>query len=663
VKRQPTNGTKSAGNGNGQLRILLAGEGQADLTALRDLLLRAGAERMMIDCVHTRDETRSRLNKTKYDLLLVDYPDADGGARHWLGENNGSEVRIPTVFLGEYFNHGGMEAAIQAATCESRQECHGRAPCLALYVLSGIETYLKARQYRTSEEMLCKLRSSVEQSPDLVMITNSAGVLEYVNPAFEKLTGYTSAEVIGQTLGILKSDQQAGELYEEMWNTVLSGKVFHGTVMNRKKNGETFTIEKAITPMRNQAGTITHFISTGRDITDQKKLESQLQQSQKMDAIGQLAGGVAHDFNNLLLVISAYAELVLDSLAAEDPSRKKLDEIITATRRAAELTRQLLAFGRKQIQSLRVLDLNAVVGEISRMLPRLIGEDIQLVFVPGRDLVRVKADPAQIEQVMMNLATNARDAMPGGGKLTIETSNVSLDQAYVERHVIVPAGEYALLAVSDSGEGIAEEHMNHIFEPFYTTKVAGKGTGLGLATVYGIVKQSGGFIWVYSEPGHGTTFKIYLPRVRAGKVESQTPVVESSPRGQETVLLVEDEAAVRASTCEFLIRCGYTVVTAENGEEALRVSREYSGPIDLMITDVVMPKMGGPKLAAQLLAERPQMKALFLSGYAENTMLRHGGVDVGSRFLSKPFSLSTLANKIREVLECSESLACAATSP
>jgi two-component system cell cycle sensor histidine kinase/response regulator CckA len=655
--------TEAAGNGNGRLRVLLAGEGQADLTDLRDLLLRAGTEQFTIDCVHTREETRSQLKKAEYDLLLVDYPEGDQGARHWLRDADGSEVRIPTVFLGEYFNHGGMEAAIQAAACTLPQGCGRSAPCLALYILSGIETHLKQRQHRTSEEMLQKLRRSVEQSLDLVMITNSAGVLEYVNPAFEKLTGYSSEEVIGQTLGILKSDQQAGELYEEMWNTVLSGKAFQGTVMNRKKNGETFTIEKAITPLRNAGGRITHFISTGRDITDQRQLESQLHQAQKMDAIGLLAGGVAHDFNNLLLVISAYAELVLVSLAEEDPSRKKLDEIITATRRAAELTRQLLAFGRKQMQSLRVLDLNTVVGEITRMLPRLIGEDIQLVFIPGRELVKVKADPAQIEQVVMNLATNARDAMPRGGKLTIETSNVYLDQAYVQKHAIVRAGEYALLAVSDSGEGIAAEHLNHIFEPFYTTKQEGKGTGLGLATAYGIVKQSEGFIWVYSEPGRGTTFKIYLPRVkRASEVERLPPVAKSSPHGQETVLLVEDEAAVRASTCEFLIGCGYTVITADNGEQGLRVSRDYSGPIHLMISDVVMPKMGGPQLATQLAAERPTMKTLFVSGYAENTVLQHGNVDLTAKFLSKPFSLSTLANKIREVLETSEALASASAS-
>ncbi|MGO9125149.1 MAG: ATP-binding protein [Terriglobales bacterium] len=655
------NGTKAGGIGSGRLRILLAGE--ADLSDLRELILRAVADRLKIDCVRTQEETQIRLKAAKYDLLLIDHPGGNGDARHWLRDRDGSSLHIPAVFLGDHFNQGGLEAAIQAAACNLPQGCSPAAPCPALYILSGIETYMKERQHRDSEEMLQKLRRSVEQSPDLVMITNSSGVLEYVNPAFETLTGYSSAEVIGQTLGILKSEQQSGELYEEMWDTVLSGKVFHGTVMNRKKNGETFVIEKAITPLHNREGRITHFVSTGRDITEQRKLELQLQQSQKMDAIGLLAGGVAHDFNNLLLVISAYAELLQDSLRADDPSRKKVDEIITATRRAAQLTGQLLAFGRKQMQSLRVLDLNTVVGEISRMLPRLIGEDIQFVFVPGRDLVKVRADAAQIEQILINLVTNARDAMPQGGKLTIETANVSLDQTYVQRHPIVPAGEYALLAVSDSGEGIATEHLNHIFEPFYTTKEAGKGTGLGLATVYGIVKQSAGYTWVYSEPGRGTTFKIYLPRVLgAGEEERHSPVMESPPHGRETVLLVEDEAAVRASTGEFLVRCGYTVVAAENGEEALLVARDYSGVIHLMISDVVMPKMGGPQLAAQLAAERPHLKALFVSGYAENTVLQHGNIDVRTQFLSKPFSLSTLAKKIREVLEISEPLACAAAS-
>jgi two-component system, cell cycle sensor histidine kinase and response regulator CckA len=311
----------------------------------------------------------------------------------------------------------------------------------------------------------------------------------------------------------------------------------------------------------------------------------------------------------------------------------------------------LLAFGRKQMQALQVLDLNRVISEISRMLPRLVGEDVQFVFTQGKSLNKVKADPVQIEQIVMNLAANARDAMPRGGTLTIETENVHLDETYVHRHSMVPIGDYVLLTVTDSGEGIPPEHLPHIFEPFYTTKQEGKGTGLGLATVYGIVKQSGGFIWVYSEPQLGTTFKIYLPRVEQ-ESDAIRPASssETCPQGSETILLVEDEGAVRESTREFLARNGYTVVEAANGEDALRASRDYAGQIHLLISDVVMPKMSGPQLAEQLCAERPRMRSLFVSGYAENTVLRHGAINVTSHFLAKPFCLSALAKKIRDVL-------------
>jgi PAS domain S-box-containing protein len=513
-------------------------------------------------------------------------------------------------------------------------------------------------------ETLRKLWRSVEQSADSLAIMDRQGVMEYVNPAFQALTGYTQQEAIGQSHEILKSDQQPQELYDQIWETVLAGDVFRGVVMDRKKNGETIIIEKTLTPLRDGCGNITHFICTGRDITERRKLESDLQQAQKMDAIGRLAGGVAHDFNNLLLVISAYAELMLDSLPEANPLRRNVDEIISASRRAADLTRQLLAFGRKQMQSLQVLDLNNVIGEIAGMLPRLIGEDIELVFVPGKKLGKIKVDPIQIEQVVMNLAANARDAMPDGGTLTIETATVRVDESYVQRHSIVPEGDYVVLSIADSGQGIPPEHLPHIFEPFYTTKEAGKGTGLGLATVYGIVKQNAGFIWVYSEPELGTTFKIYLPAIhpltRARQVQTTS---EPAPRGCETLLLVEDEASVRQASRQFLRQSGYTVLEAADGEQALRVSREYPGPIDLMISDVVMPKMGGPRLAEWLSDERPDLKVLFVSGYAENTVLQHGKVDVTTRFLQKPFSLKALARKVREVLETSESAALATTQP
>jgi two-component system cell cycle sensor histidine kinase/response regulator CckA len=515
------------------------------------------------------------------------------------------------------------------------------------------DLYCQEQRRQKPKEMLRQLWRAVEQSADLVVITDRSGVVEYVNPAFEILTGYPRSEVIGNTLRILKSEEQEPKLYADMWQTILAGKVFRGIVVNQKKNGETFIVEKAITPLRDDKGQVTHFISTDRDISERRRLEGQLQQAYKMDAIGRLAGGVAHDFNNLLMVISAYAELMLDSLAAEHPLRHNVDEIITAARRAAALTRQLLAFGRKQVQALQFLDLNSIIQDISRMLPRLIGEDIELMVVASKKLGRVRADPVQVEQVLMNLAANARDAMPLGGKLVIETADVRLDESYVQRRSVVPPGNYVLLTVTDSGGGIAPQHLPHIFEPFYTTKAEGKGTGLGLATVYGIVKQSGGFVWVYSEPGLGTTFKIYLPCVRQESHESLSPKPAEKPSGNgcETLLLVEDEATVRQATLEFLNLKGYIVLQAKNGEDALRVSANYSQRIDLMITDVIMPRLGGAKLAEQLAVDRPFMKVLFVSGYAETTALRQGAIDVTKLFLQKPFSLKTLAGKIREILE------------
>jgi PAS domain S-box-containing protein len=638
--------------GTRQLRLLLVGGSAQELADLRELLAEVGDGQLHLSHAASAEDVLRHFERGSYDLLFCSHQSTDDAAFHLLRQVREHDSCVPVFFLSNAVNKAVVETAIQAA--RSDHPGPDRIPAN----LNGIDGHATERQLE-SEETLRKLWCSVEQLADTVVIMDRAGVVEYVNPAFEALTGYSRQEATGQTLTRLKSEQQAGEVYEEMWNTVRSGNVFRGIVMNRKKNGETLTVETVLSPLRDGYGPITHFISTCRDITEQRKLESELQQSKKMDAIGRLAGGVAHDFNNLLLVISAYAELMLDSLADEAPLRRNVNEIIAASRRAADLTRQLLAFGRKQMQLLQVLDLNTVLGEIGTMLPRLIGEDIQLVFVPGQDLGKVKADPIQIEQIVMNLA----DAMPGGGMLTIETATVRVDESYVQRHAIVPLGEYVLLTVTDSGQGIDPEHLPHIFEPFYTTKETGKGTGLGLATVYGIVKQNGGFVWVYSEPGLGTTFKVYLPRVRSLNEDVRTTKpIENSPSGCETVLLVEDEASVRQASRQFLARSGYMVLEACDGEDALRVSREHGGPIHLMITDVVMPRMGGPKLAERLAKERPDMKVLFVSGYAENTVLQHGNIDVTTSFLQKPFSLKALARKVRDVLEAFEARALATTS-
>jgi PAS domain S-box-containing protein len=392
-----------------------------------------------------------------------------------------------------------------------------------------------------------------------------------------------------------------------------------------------------------------------QELAERKRLEEQLIQSQKMEAIGRLAGGVAHDFNNLLTAIIGYSELLLGELNPYDPRRGDVEEINKAADQAAALTRQLLAFSRKQVLQPQVLDLNATVSNIEKMLRRLIGEDIDLVTILDPALGRVKADPGQIEQVLMNLAVNARDAMPQGGKLTIETTNVVLDKDYTQQHVEVQVGPYVMLAVSDTGVGMDQETQSHLFEPFFTTKGMGKGTGLGLATVYGIVKQSDGHIWVYSELGQGTTFKVYLPRVEeAAEVVQRVQVPTESLQGREIVLLVEDEDIVRDLARLVLLQRGYTVLEARDGEEAIQICEQHEGPVHLIVTDVVMPGgMSGRQLAERLATLRPGMKVLYMSGYTDNAIAHHGVLEPGMAFLQKPFAPEALARKVREALDAS----------
>jgi CheY-like chemotaxis protein len=370
--------------------------------------------------------------------------------------------------------------------------------------------------------------------------------------------------------------------------------------------------------------------------------------------VGRLAGGIAHDFNNLLTIITSYSELALDSVVPGSKTESRLQEILSAARRAADLTRQLLAFSRNQPQALRVAELNPVVSGIVRTLQRLIGEDIELTFVPGAGLGRIRLDPMQIEQILMNLAANARDAMPQGGRCSIETSNVFLDQEYiVNKKAMIPIGRYAVLTVTDTGGGISADHLPHIFEPFYTTKPIGKGTGLGLATVYGIVKQNHGFVWAYSEAGMGTVFKIYLPCVQDRMAALEVPDlgVDAAPRGTETLLLVEDEDALRRATAEFLSLRGYSVLEARDGLDALSMAKLHGSTIHLAVTDVVMPHLSGGQLATELGVLRPETKVLFVSGYAGQTVVDHKVVDVENNFLQKPFTLKQLASKVRTVLD------------
>ena len=410
--------------------------------------------------------------------------------------------------------------------------------------------------------------------------------------------------------------------------------------------------EEHTSAMRMAASLAANAVENVSLIQREQAKEEQLRQSQKIDAIGQLAGGVAHDFNNLLTVISGYAELSLRRLPAEDPVRRNLEEISKAGNRAAGLTRQLLAFSRRQMLQAKVLDLNSVVREMDKMLQRLIGEDVELVTILRSGVGQIKADPGQIEQVLLNLVVNARDALPKGGKITIETCNTVLDETYARKHVSVQPGSYVVLIVSDNGVGMDAKTQERVFDPFFTTKEIGKGTGLGLSTVYGIVKQSEGSVWVYSEVGRGTTFKIYLPRVDNGAEDEKLASVASIvPGGSETILLVEDEDLVRDLSIAILEEAGYKVISATDGDEGLRLCQQFEGRIDLMITDVVMPRMSGRELAEYLKVLRPETEVLYMSGYTDDAIVRHGILEDDMPFIQKPFLPDALALKVRELLE------------
>jgi PAS domain S-box-containing protein len=481
----------------------------------------------------------------------------------------------------------------------------------------------------------------------------------YVNPASEAMTGYSREELLTMDFWDLVHPDFR-ELVRQRAQARQEGKSVPSRYELKiiTKNGEERWVDLAVGMINFQGKPA--ILGTDFDITERKRaeeemraLEEQLRQSQKIEAIGRLAGGIAHDFNNVLTVIKGYGQLSLLDLKESDPLWGNIQEIQKAAQRATDLTRHLLAFSRRQILDLKVLDLNSLLKDLDKMLRRIIGEDIELSTLLANDLGRVKIDPGQIEQVILNLAVNARDAMPSGGKLSIETSNVELDREYSNNHVGVIPGHYVRLSVSDTGVGMSKDVEEKIFEPFFTTKEKGKGTGLGLSTVYGIVKQSGGNIWVYSEPGHGTTFKIYLPRVdEALDALNGRDGTDSLPRGSETVLLVEDEPLVRDLARRLLSQQGYSILEAADGREALRIAQECAAQkIHLLLTDVVMPKMGGKELAEQIKPLRPDIKVLYTSGYTDDAIVHHGVLDPGTQFLQKPFSLKTLSRKVREVLD------------
>jgi PAS domain S-box-containing protein len=527
---------------------------------------------------------------------------------------------------------------------------------LALFVTVALLICWFNAALRAAQEGLQRsesnFRSLVTNAPYGICRCDSRGHLVDANPAFVTSLGYESAsELIGRNLSTLYADGQQWFVLADQLSTQ---EHFEGlTAEWTRKDGSIAAVRLSGRVITDEHKNVTFEIFT-EDVTERRALEQQLRQAQKMEAIGRLAGGIAHDFNNLLMVISGYSEFLLDRLGPDQALRGPAKEISSAAERATSLTRQLLAFSRKQMLTPKVIDLNAVVTENLKMLTRLIGEDIDLVMIPGAELGPVKADPGQIEQVILNLAVNARDAMPQGGRLTIESSNVTLDESYARLHAPVQPGDYTMLAITDTGIGMDAETQSRIFEPFFTTKGT-KGTGLGLSTVYGIVKQSGGYIWVYSEPGKGTSFKVYLPHVTAEEVavveQPAAPAPAPAETARETILVVEDEVNLRRLTRQFLENQGYTVLEAADGAAAVQICVAHQGIIHLLLTDVIMPGMNGRELAHRVSEIRPNMKVLYMSGYTENAIGHNGTLDAGITLLQKPFTLHALKAKVREVLD------------
>ncbi len=592
------------------------------------------------------------------DVVLLAITGLDRPAEELVSRLALAAAPRPLVVLAATEDESSALRALDRGAQEFLPLTHANPGMLARGLLYAVE---RRRATEALAESQAQMRRLAENAPDIIYrirLRPSFG-FEFVSRAVTDIVGYTPEEHYADpdlANRILHPDD-----LPRLADMIAGRSPFRSPAILRfiHRDGHLVWTEHRYSPMRDATGTVIALEGVGRDISDRvhqeealQHTEAQLILSQKLEAVGRLAGGVAHDFNNILTTIIGYSELLLERIPAEHPDRHFIGEIHKAGQRATLLTQQLLAFSRKQVQQPRVLDLNAELGDLREMLGRLIGEDIEVRMDLAPDLGRIKADAGQIEQVVMNLVVNSRDAMPEGGVLTLETSNAWLDQEYAARHLAVRPGAYVRLTVSDSGAGMDAATQAQIFEPFFTTKEKGKGTGLGLSTVYGIVKQSGGNIWVYSEPGKGTTFKIYLPRVTDGSEPvSVAPVPVTIAHGTETILLVEDETGVRELATDVLKSFGYRVLVAPDGAHALQVQADHAGPIHLLVTDVVMPQMSGRVLADRLRPLRPATRVLFMSGYTEDAIIQHRLLVSGIAFLEKPFTPTGLAAKVREVLD------------
>ena len=639
-----------------QINILLIEDNPGDARLVREMLVEAGANKFNLEQVERIGEGVKRLGQDSFHVILLDLSLPDGNGLDTLTRVCTVAPHVPVLVLTGLDDETLAIRAVQEGAQDYLVKGQMNSNLLVRALRYAIERKQAEEALKKSEE---KFRQLFDEAPVGYFECDSQGRITNVNRTELEMLGYTSEEMIGQPPWKFVVEE------EEARNTILAG--LAGTLpparslerTYRRKDGATFPVLVENRVLRDSEGRIIGMRSTIQDITERKKaeqeiaaLQEQFRQSQRMEAIGQLAGGIAHDFNNILTIIKGYSQLSLSELKGNDPLRENIEEIQKASERAANLTHQLLAFSRRQIMDVKVLDVNTVLRDLDKMLHRIIGEDIELIRLLAEDLGRVKVDPGQIEQVIMNLAVNARDAMPKGGKLTIETANVELDGKYALKHIAVKPGHYVMLSMSDTGCGMTPEVKDRVFEPFFTTKEKGKGTGLGLSTVYGIVKQSEGNIWVYSEPGRGTTFKIYLPRVdEPPELWKEKEVKEEITTGRETVLIVEDDESVRKMAVLVLEKKGYKVLEAKDGNEALLLCKARKEPIHLILTDVVMPGMSGRQLVDQLRQVHQDIKSLYMSGYTDNTIVHHGVLEKGINYIQKPFTPESLVRKVREVLD------------
>jgi two-component system cell cycle sensor histidine kinase/response regulator CckA len=631
------------------LAVLVLEDRESDAALLLTALKRGGFE-VEHELHAAADGMRAALGRRNWDIIISDYAMPGFNALKALAVLKEFGQDIPFVIISGTI---GEENAVEALKMGAHDFLvKGRLARLVHVVERELR---EARERAARREAEAALRESerryrriIETTNEGVWIVDAESKTTFVNPRMASMLGTDPKAMLGASIFDFVQDQVTVKALRQHEPHAAK----HGEIKLERKDGQVTWALLDTTPIIDGSGQYEGALVMAMDVSSRKRLEEQLRQAQKMEAVGSLAGGIAHDFNNLLSVILSGTSLILEGLKPGDPIIGELEEVRKAGERAGALTRQLLAFSRQQLLEPRTLDLNQIVVGLDKMLRRLMGEDVELSLLLSHMLGKIQADPGQIEQIIMNLVVNARDAMPEGGKITIETGNCQLTAAYTALHLGVTPGDYVMLAITDTGIGMDAETRNRIFEPFFTTKEKGRGTGLGLSTVFGIVQQSGGHIWVYSEPGKGTTFKVYFPR-KDGAVDAPATMPPSplTLRGVETILLVEDEEQVRAISRTILRRYGYNVLEAQNGGEAFLICERYTAKIHLLVTDVVMPRMSGRQLAERLAPMRPDMRVLYVSGYTENSVVHHGVLDAGIAFLQKPITPDALLRKVREVLE------------